>query len=200
MNEVMDILSMLNIKVRGVLHVGAHRCEEHSKYVQYGIRDVLWIEGNPSLAQEYKNRGFNVINAVISDVEEEVNFNIASNGESSSILDLNKHKDFYPNIHYTNTLKLKTTRLDNILKDRGDHYNMWNLDIQGVELRALKSSGSYLDNVDVIYTEVNVLDLYTSCDKLSDMDTYLNERGFIRLNTLIVKGGWGDALYVRVKQ
>jgi FkbM family methyltransferase len=199
-NEVIEALTMMKVKITGVLHVGAHRCEEASKYDQLLGRasnnDVLWIEGNPILAIEAKHKGFNVINAVVSDTEEEVTFNVASNGESSSILELSKHKDFYPHIVYVDKFKTNSRRLDTII-DKEHHYNFWNLDIQGVELKALKSAGSLLDKVDAIYTEVNVLELYAGCDKLVDMDAFLQSKGFIRLNTMIVGSGWGDALYVR---
>jgi len=198
MDEVMAMLSMLNVQVTGILHVGAHRCEEASRYQQYGINNVLWIEGNPALAEDAKQQGFNVINAVISDVEEEVIFNVASNGESSSILELNKHKDFYPDIVYVDKFKATATRLDRLIHPNHT-FNFWNLDIQGVELKALKSAGILLDKVDAIYTEVNVLELYSGCDRLYDMDFYLKEHGFIRLTTSIVGSGWGDALYVKLK-
>lgn len=197
MNDVMSILATLGIKVTGILHVGAHQCEEHVKYSQHGINNVVWIEGNPFLAQQAKNRGFNVINAVVSDSIEDVTFNIANNGESSSILELDKHKAFYPHIDYVHRFTTKSARLDSLIHDTS--LNMWNLDIQGVELRALKGAGDLLHHVDVIYTEVNVLELYRNCDKLSDMDLYLKGYGFVRLNTCIVASGWGDALYVKMR-
>ncbi len=50
----------------------------------------------------------------------------------------------------------KTQLLKDILPKYEDiHFNFLNLDIQGAELKALKSMGDYLNNVDYIYTEVN---------------------------------------------
>jgi len=47
----------------------------------------------------------------------------------------------------------KTQLLKYILPKYEDIH--FNLDIQGAELKALKSMGDYLNNVDYIYTEVN---------------------------------------------
>ena len=44
-----------------------------------------------------------------------------------------------------------------------DNVNFLNLDIQGAELKALKSLQDYLHKVDYIYTEVNVDYLYVDC-------------------------------------
>lgn len=95
-------------------------------------------------------------NAVISDKEETLKFNVSNNGQSSSLLELGLHKQFHPHIHYVDFFMAKTQLLKDILPKYEDiHFNFLNLDIQGAELKALKSMGDYLNNVDYIYTEVN---------------------------------------------
>jgi len=72
-----------------------------------------------------------------------------------------------------------------------------NLDIQGVELRAIKGLGEYLSHIDYIYTEVNEDSVYENNDLLKDIDKYLLLKGFSRKETCIINGNWGDALYTR---
>jgi hypothetical protein len=98
---------------------------------------------------------------------------------------------------------MKTTRLDTLIEKNNipiQNLNFLNFDIQGVELRALKSMEKYLQHVDYIYTEVNTEDVYKGCDRMDDMDKYLSNFGFKRAAThVITHVGWGDAFYIKSK-
>lgn len=75
-----------------------------------------------------------------------------------------------------------------------------NLDIQGVELQAIMSLGVLIDQVNVIYTEVNKRQVYVGCNLIQDIDAYLKKYGFRRIATRWQRrSGWGDALYVNQK-
>ena len=77
-------------------------------------------------------------------------------------------------------------------------YNFINLDIQGVELRALKSMEEYLHKIKYIYSEVNCDDVYLNCDKVNDIDNYLKQFGFERVETKWWGDSkWGDAFYIK---
>ena len=61
------------------------------------------------------------------------------------------HKSLHPDVHYINSFKSRSKRLGNIISKYNDiPFNFLNLDIQGVELRALKSLGNYLEKVDIV--------------------------------------------------
>ena len=81
-----------------------------------------------------------------------------------------------------------------------DKLNFINLDIQGVELRALKSMEQYLNYVDFIYTEVNIEEVYKGCNLMSEIDEYLSNFGFKRVTQRIyTQYGWGgDAFYMKI--
>ena len=196
-----DLVCKYNIQFTGVLHVGAHECEEIVVYDQYLPRDkVLWVEALPDKVAVCKNRYPDVLieNAVISDTEETVTFHRANNGQSSSILEFGSHRVHHPDVVYTENIVCKTARLDSILGKYDIRYNFLNLDIQGVELRALKSMESYLNAVDYIYTEVNNDYVYKGCGLVSEIDSYLYSVGLVRVETAWFGGtGWGDAFYVR---
>jgi hypothetical protein len=79
----------------------------------------------------------------------------------------------------------------------GSEIDFLNLDIQGVELRALKSMGSYLDSIKYIYTEINTGEVYKENDQLDDLDEFLRNKGFNRVETKLTPYEWGDALYIK---
>ena len=76
-------------------------------------------------------------------------------------------------------------------------FDFVNLDIQGVELQALKGFGEYLDPVKYIYTEVNTGEVYINNDSMDQMDEFLGDLGFSRVETRITEFEWGDAFYIK---
>jgi FkbM family methyltransferase len=186
---------------KGILHIGAHICEEKSIYNMVGIDDsnILWIEGNPDLIP--KDSINNIIQAVISNKDnEEVNFNITNNMQSSSILNLKTHAIEHPNITVIETRKLETITLDTLFRNHNipyDKYDFINLDIQGAELLALQGATKILPNIKAIYTEVNEKELYEGCCLLPDLENFLSINGFERTAISMTQHGWGDALYMR---
>lgn len=194
-----------NIKPKGVLHVGANVGEEAPVYDELGIKDVVWIEGNPDLipklVQNTKAYKHGVILACIGDVEgKEVNFNVSNNaGQSSSILELGTHKIAHPEVHYTESFLTKTRRIDVLFDSIGlGEIDFLNIDLQGAELMALRGMGELLHQFKWAYLEVNKADLYKGCALVEDIDMYMLGFGFKRVETLWCGNtGWGDALYIK---
>ena len=56
-----------NLKISGILHVGAHECEELESYKKIGVNDesILWIEGNKAIADRMKTKVKNVHNLLV---------------------------------------------------------------------------------------------------------------------------------------
>ena len=204
-SQVADILTKSNIKVNGILHIGAHGCEELDCYNNYfGIKseNIVWIEAMPDKVSQASNRGIpNVYCAIISDKDDEdVTFNVANNGASSSMLEFKTHSHEHPEVVFIDKFTSKTTRLDTFFKQHnleGSKYNFWNIDIQGAELLALKGSVENLKYVNVICVEVNINELYENCALIGELDTFLSTFGFKRAFTSMTPHGWGDAMYIR---
>lgn len=208
-NEVYNIVKSHGKEILGILHIGAHDCEERVDYNNMGICDsnIYWIDGNPDKVKYNKERGIEKIyEALIYDTEETVDFNVTVDINapdcmaSSSILPLGVHSNYYPQIIVKETKKMQTTTLNNFIRNNNipiQKLNFWNLDIQGVELQALKSAEDMLNYADVIYVEVNVQELYKSCALLPELDYYLSSKGFNRVAIKMAEQGWGDALYIR---
>jgi FkbM family methyltransferase len=196
-----QIIQKYNVQIKGILHVGAHECEELSDYERYIPRNkILWVEAMPDKVDISKSRYPNLLieNAVVSDVEEIVKFNISNNGQSSSMLEFGLHSTFHPHVHYVNSFEAQTKLLKNIICNYDINYNFLNLDIQGAELKALKGMEEYLPKVDYIYTEVNCDYVYKGCAIVTEIDEYLKQFGLHRVETRWWQDcKWGDAFYIR---
>jgi hypothetical protein len=136
--------------------------------------------------------------AVVSDQIERVTFNRSNNGQSSSFLEFGLHETFHPDVKFIHSFEVETKRLKDIIGSYDIEYNFLNLDIQGVELKALKGMEDYLPKVDYIYTEVNSDYVYKNCGLVTEIDDYLKEFGLIRVETSWAGDcRWGDAFYIR---
>jgi FkbM family methyltransferase len=200
--------SKLNLELKGVLHVGAHECEEQKYYLEEGVSNdnIYWVEAMQEKVElmKKKDNTLNVYQSVI-DVEDgkTIEFNVADNGQSSSIFDFGTHSKHHPYVKMIRKKQVTTTRLDTFIKTNNipiDNINFMNIDIQGAELKALKSMGNYIDNIDYIYTEVNTEYVYKGCALLSEIDEFLSNNGFKRVACQMWGNcGWGDAFYIRIK-
>jgi FkbM family methyltransferase len=194
-------------EITGILHVGAHDCEEKSEYNRFNISDdnIFWVDAMSGKIDSNKQKygqHLNIYHGVIDDEDDKtVNFHITNNGESSSILEFGSHETHHPHVKVVSTQEMKTTRLDTLIERHQipiEKLNFLNLDIQGVELRALKSMEKHLQHVRYIYTEVNIEQVYKDCDQMPDIDEYLSKFGFKRAATNILSQyGWGDAFYIK---
>jgi FkbM family methyltransferase len=192
---------------KGIIHIGAHLMEERADYLRYGFRNTIWIEANPNIYEQIKERISNteekVFQFAASDIDDqEIVFNITNNGQSSSILELEKHSIYYPSIVVTDKISVKTRRMDTLIKNNHidiHNYNFINIDVQGAELLVMKGFGELLNNIDFIYSEINTNSLYKNCSLVEEIDEYLLGYGFYRTETLMTECEWGDALYIRRK-
>jgi FkbM family methyltransferase len=196
------LVSKYNINFKGILHVGAHECEELSDYEHYLPRNkILWVEALPDKVSICKARYPNVLieNAIVSDVVENVVFKVSNNGQSSSMLDFGLHSQYHPDVRYVTAFNGTTTLLNDILPKYEIDYNFLNFDIQGAELKALKGMETYLHAVDYLYTEVNSDYVYKGCALIGELDEYLKPFGLHRVETKWTDCKWGDAFYMRNK-
>lgn len=173
--------------IRGIIHVGAHECEEIFDYIEDLDRPIIWIEANPEkipiIQKIISSHGLMRLACfAASDVEKPNSIlNIASNGQSSSLLQFGSHTKHHPTITFTKNISVSEQRIDQFIrKERIDiqKFNLINLDIQGFELKALQGSSGILFSIDYIYTEVNIEDVYNDCARLAELDEFLSMYGF----------------------
>jgi FkbM family methyltransferase len=108
---------------------------------------------------------------------------------------------------------VETTRLDDIPEVKGA--DLLKLDIQGAELLALRGGEKMLEDVLVVQTEVEFVELYEGQALFADVDSFLRGRSFQfhkmswtgrtfrplifnnNRNAAMSQWLWGDAIYVR---
>ena len=195
-----ELVDKYNINFRGILHVGAHECEELNDYLRHlPIHKMLWIEALPNKVDLCRKKYPDIFidNAIVSDVVEKVTFHVSNNGQSSSLLEFGLHTHFHPDVNYIGSFESETKLLKDIIHKYDIDYNFLNFDIQGAELKALKGMEEYLHKVDYLYTEVNSDYVYKECALITELDEYLKKFGFERVDTKWTECQWGDAFYIR---
>ena len=175
----------------GVIHVGANVGQERALYARRGL-DVLWIEPIPEVFSTLRANiaAFprqRALQALVTDRDDhEYEFHVANNaGESSSILGLKEHRDVWPKVAFTASLKLHSVTLPKLLaRERVDitRYDTLVMDTQGSELLVLKGAESLLLGFAYIKTEVPDFEAYEGCAQLADLAPFLAARGFAELS------------------
>lgn len=197
------LVNKYEMQPKRILHLGAHKAEEMSQYINMGAESIHWVEANPVLCDELKvslNPTVNTVTcAAVSDVSgKRIPFYVTNNGESSSILEMDLHVVEHPTIHVVDTIQVTTQTVDDIMgSDVIFGIDFFALDIQGAELLAMCGAKHTLAHTSYIYTEINTKPLYKGCAVVDELDKYLRSFGFSRTETMMTVHGWGDALYVK---
>jgi FkbM family methyltransferase len=202
---IREFVRLHNLNPIGVLHVGAHQAEESDEYLQNGFADanpIIWIEAQNELVEVLRSKLDPTRNKVYCGVawdEDGIKkvFNLTSKSASSSLFELEKHTEFYPEIDVVRKIEVTTSRIDTLLTDQ-DIFDFVVLDIQGAESQAITGLGRRIGDVKWIYTEVSDTELYAGATNFAALEIQMKELGFIRVFTAWDRrAGWGDALYAR---
>ena len=193
--------------VYGVIHIGAHDCEERNKYLTqfHNVTDneIVWIDALKNKVDTIKTiiPTVRIFNECISKNDNEtITFHVTNNLQSSSILNLKEHLIEHPDIYEIEKIEMKTKTLKTFYNENGlmyDQFNFMALDIQGAELMALEGAEEIINFVDYIYIEVNTKELYENGAKLEEIEEYLHKFNFKRQTIYMTEHGWGDAFYVK---
>jgi FkbM family methyltransferase len=201
-----ELIKLYDLKINGILHIGAHKLQEKPIYESIGLKakDVIWVEADPKTVGEcrmmYPQQNIHQ-EVMFSRDNEEKTFFIANDTQCSSLYDLKHHKNFNPGIKMTGKCTVKTKTVKTLFQENGyeaKKYNFFNLDTQGAEWDILAGCGSLLNNVDYIYAEVNTKEVYSGIHLVQDIDKLLESYGFKKaVESLYGWEGWGDALYIK---
>lgn len=209
-SQLKDANSFLN-NVSGVIHVGANSGQERDEYNLYSL-NVIWIEPIPKVFNKLKKniKKYSKQKAykyLLTNIDNQnINFKIANNaGQSSSILELNQHKDIWPKVEYTRSIKLKSSTLKNVIKHEKidiKRYQALIIDTQGSELLVLKGGSNLLKNFRYIKTEAADFESYKECCLIKDLSKFLDKFGFkeikkVKFATRKEGGSYFDILYKR---
>lgn len=191
-----------DLNVKGVIHIGAHFGQELSSYENLNIKNVMFFEPLPYTFERLKSntQGKNVtlVNTALGNMVGEIEMNVetVNEGQSSSILEPHIHLQQYPHIRFNDKIKVKITKLDTFIEEK-EKYNFINVDVQGYELEVFKGSSEFLNHIDYIMTEVNRDEVYKNCVRIEELDNFLSNYNFVRVETTWDGGTWGDAFYIK---
>lgn len=203
-----QLIYNFDMKVTGIIHVGAHYGEEVDEYLENGIENIVLFEASKPT--------FNILKEKINEHDADIRcYNLAlgseycekktmytetaNKGQSSSFLKPAKHLEQFPDIIFNGEEEITIQTLDSIWESvtKKEKWNMLVADVQGFELEVLKGATETLKHINYVYLEVNNDEVYEDCAKVWEIDKYL--KGFTRVYTDWAGGTWGDALYVRNK-
>ena len=199
-----ELIKKYNMRITGIIHIGAHYGEEIKLYENIStLKSVVLFEPDPDsfqiLQQNIKNPTYIAYNfALGSQKSKMVLFREESNaGQSNSLLAPKLHLQQYPHIKFNSFREVDVVLLDNF--DFSIDYNMINIDVQGFELEVFKGSVNTLKNIQYIFCEVNRAEMYEKCASVDQIDEFLGNFGFTRVETTWDGVLWGDALYIKDK-
>ncbi len=187
-----------------LIHAGAGFAEEAQTYHAYKFKKVIWIEANIALKskiaqqiEKYPNQS--LVSCALWDVEgESLDLNISSNIGSSSLLNPEEHLSTFPNISFDRKYSIKTSTLDSLALPVPSGSTLI-MDLQGAEARVLKGASKLLQNIDYIYSEFSLVELYKNGTYLEDLKQILDNDFELLIKESDKSLGYGNALFVRKK-
>lgn len=191
-----------DLKINGVVHVGAHHGEEIDSYLAVGIDKIICfepLEENFRVLQQKASDKVKIHKVALGEREEDnVKMYLASNLlASSSVLEPAEVLYDYPHISFENIEYVSMKKLDSFSQEI-DGCNYISLDVQGYEYEVLLGAKQSLKNFDYVYLEVNRSETYKNNRLVRDIDMLLSKYGFERVRTEWVARTWGDAFYMKV--
>ncbi len=198
-----ELVRKYNMKINGVIHVGAHFGEEQNAYKSLGISQISYFEPVAKTFKKLKEKigdEANLFNYALGNENKEVEMYVeeADAYGCSSIL---KPSDNYKNVKFNYGEIVQMKRLDDIEFDFSK-YNFMNIDVQGYELEVLKGSVNTLKHVDYIMSEINRYTLqkpleYINCVQINELSEFLSKFGFILVEQNWVGVSWGDGFFIK---
>lgn len=204
-NKVLDKKLKSNSKnIRGIIQVGANIGQEIPILTKYAkniyLFEPLTKAFNTLNENISKYKDINIFKCALGEKNEvnEINISNTNHSASSSLLKPSLHLEYFPEIEFDSYEKVEIKRFDSIKSEFIANFLI--LDVQGYELNVIKGFGEKIDNIDFIYTEVSIEELYEKSVLIQELDEELYKLGFIRANTKLASNKpQGDALYKNEK-
>jgi len=199
-------------RVSGVIHIGANEGQERFLYAAFDLK-VVWVEPIPQVFEILKEnisgipkqRALNYL--VMNKDRRQYEFHIANNGgASSSVLDLARHKEMWPEIGYTGVITLTGFTLKTVFEQEHidiREFDALVLDTQGSEYTILLGAKDILRNFKFVKVEAPNFESYKECCEVTELSSFMLSCGFredIRVPFMEVAGigTYFDVIYKRV--
>jgi FkbM family methyltransferase len=171
-------------QVRVIYAVGANQFQEHELLLKLfpNIEQIYLFEPIPKLVEKLEKATADldyvrVFPYALTDFEGVADFHITNNLESSSLLELEKHKEVYPWVEKKETVKVQCRKLETVMQE----FNLRTpdllfIDVQGAEYQIISSlTDKLLSSVKLLYTEASTIEFYKGAKNLLDIQNCLKE-------------------------
>lgn len=128
-----------------------------------------------------QDQGWRVFNVALGDKQTTLDINIASNSESSSLLEmLDAHLKAAPHSKYKGSERVSVETLDALFDDvcAGSRNIYLKIDTQGYEDQVLRGAARSLEHIDTVQMELSLTPLYSGQVLFRDLCDDMYRRGF----------------------
>jgi 2-O-methyltransferase len=180
-----EIVKHLNTKSPIIIEAGASSGEDTVELARLFPKGTIYaFEPLPHIfpvleakVQRFKN--VNIFELALSSTTGKSIINISSNNSSSSLMEPKEHLIAHPEIVFEKQVIVNTISLDDFTqKQRIDKVDFMWLDMQGMEYDVLKASKNTFQKVDLLYTEVSLIETYKNVPLYADFKNWLALQGF----------------------
>lgn len=224
-----QLLEKYNIKINGIIHVGAHEGMETVAYVKHNVKDVILVEANPfrfsnlteslntgryvtwcsPLTYSYFSvneadilKGYKAYNYAVSDRDEgTIAFNLSNyDGGTDSIFKINEWGRDSSWVPYEHTAEIDVPTITlDKLVENKETYNFLNMDVEGAELLVLSKATEVLKNLDCIMLETQDKIRFEGSCTREELIEFLKPHGFELKEYHDTGKEWGDCLFIKNK-
>lgn len=185
---MLDIIKEALNSYKGVIHIGANLGQERDVY-KNSDATVIWFEPNPeifaqlqtNIAPYSKQKAYQYL--ISNQDGATYPFHISCNeGQSSSIFELAKHKEVWPNVFYNQSIEVKGITLDSFMKQENLNpadFQILMVDTQGADLLVLEGAKNTLRYMKYVEVEVSSMELYKGGCVDKEVGDFLNAQGFV---------------------
>jgi FkbM family methyltransferase len=198
--DLIQISQKYNLKINGIIHIGAHHGEEHQAYKQLNVNNVVYFEPVKKTFDILKNKITNatLYNMALGNDNKNIEMFVedADTYGCSSILQPSSN---YNGVAFSNKEIVEMRTLDSF-NFKG--FNFLNIDVQGYEMEVLKGAEQTLNSVDYIMCEINrhtpmkQLD-YIGAQPVELVSSYLEKYGFKLVEENWAGISWGDGFFIK---
>jgi FkbM family methyltransferase len=125
--------------------------------------------------------------------------------KSSSLLTPEKTKEVYPWLKFEEIITVQTTTLKQFCKEQSiSSIDFIHMDVQGAELIILNGAGDFIHKINMIWLEVENVELYKGQPLKKDIEYFMKKNGFVKIEDTVdaVAGDqfWARKGYIKNKK
>lgn len=222
-----QLLEKYNIKINGIIHVGAHEGMETVAYVKHNVKDVILVEANPfrfsnlteslntgryvtwcspltysyfSVSDAEILKGYKAFNYAVSDKEDgTITFNLSNfDGGTDSIFKINEWGRDSSWAPYEHVAEIEVpTTTLDKIVENKANYNFLNMDVEGAELMVLRGASEVLKHMDCIMLETQDKIRFEGSCTRQQLVEFLDGYGFELKEYHDTGKEWGDCLFLK---